>query len=229
MKKHVFRTEKLGDLFQNEAPLVWLFYGDSITQGARHTQGYRDYSQIFGEIVRFEMGRKKDVVLNTAISGNNTRNLLEGYEDRVARFSPDILFLMVGMNDSKENAVGAAEFEANLHALCMKFRKRNIRAILQTSSPVVPGARPDIEPRFPQYMDIVRRVAAERELPLIDQDRFWQDREGGFVAWSKDGYHPNANGHIALARHLFAAFRYPLESASLQFIPQGVECVTASA
>ena len=64
-------------------PVKWLFYGDSITHGAYHTFGWRDYTQLFAERVRGEMGRNMDVVINTAISGNTTRQLLEGFSWRV--------------------------------------------------------------------------------------------------------------------------------------------------
>src|SRR6478609_7274434 len=38
-----------------EHPLKWVFTGDSITQGAKHTLGYRSYPEIFSERIRFEM------------------------------------------------------------------------------------------------------------------------------------------------------------------------------
>ena len=41
----------LGDLISRKEPVRWLFAGDSITQGARHTRGHRDYTQLFKERV----------------------------------------------------------------------------------------------------------------------------------------------------------------------------------
>ena len=52
--------------FAAEKPVKWLFAGDSITHGALHTFGQRDYAQLFNERVRYEMGRPQDVVLPNA-------------------------------------------------------------------------------------------------------------------------------------------------------------------
>lgn len=38
--------ERVRQLLQSEQPVKWLFYGDSITHGALHTFGYRDYARL---------------------------------------------------------------------------------------------------------------------------------------------------------------------------------------
>ena len=42
-------------LIRSAEPVKWLFYGDSITHGAVHTFGARDYTEHFTERVRFEL------------------------------------------------------------------------------------------------------------------------------------------------------------------------------
>ena len=49
--------------------MLWLFTGDSITQGAAHIGEARSYPQLFEEWIRYQMGRSHDFVVNTAISG----------------------------------------------------------------------------------------------------------------------------------------------------------------
>ena len=66
-----------------DRPLKWLFYGDSITHGAVHTFGWRDYTQLFAERIRAELGRNMDVVINTAISGHNTEHLIDSFDWRL--------------------------------------------------------------------------------------------------------------------------------------------------
>src|SRR5437763_63070 len=93
--------------FTAQQPTKWLFNGDSITHGALHTFGWRDYVELFHERLRFELARGMDVVINTAISGDSTRGLLETFDWRVAQFRPDVVFLMIGMNDcSTSRAIG---------------------------------------------------------------------------------------------------------------------------
>jgi hypothetical protein len=57
--------ERPRTLLRTEKPVKWLFYGDSITHGAAHTRGWRDYTEIFSERIRTELQRAEDVVIKT--------------------------------------------------------------------------------------------------------------------------------------------------------------------
>ena len=56
-------------MMDDAPPLRWVFTGDSITHGAVHTYGWRDYTELFSERLRYEMGRRRDMVIKTGISG----------------------------------------------------------------------------------------------------------------------------------------------------------------
>ena len=43
--------ETIRRLLSRDAPVKWLFTGDSITHGALHTIGWRDYTELFSERV----------------------------------------------------------------------------------------------------------------------------------------------------------------------------------
>ncbi|MBU1700891.1 MAG: SGNH/GDSL hydrolase family protein [Candidatus Eisenbacteria bacterium] len=186
------------------APLTWLFYGDSITHGAYHTFGLRDYPELFDERVRGEMGRVSDTVINTAISGDTTRELLNGFARRVARFQPDLIFLMIGMNDcSEESGIDLAEFTGNLRRLADLAAGLPARLCLQTTCPILKGTAPDREPRFNDFMEAVREVARERLLPLIDHTAYWQMHPEQHGRWMSDSFHPNGHGHRVFAGLIF--------------------------
>lgn len=194
-------------LLAGETPRTWLFYGDSITHGVAHTHGWRDYTELFAERVRYEMGRALDIVLNTAVSGNTTIDLLDSFEWRVARFHPDVIFLMIGMNDSSDTRpeIDRATFTANLETICEKAESLGCLPVLQTTSLVLPGASPDREAHLPGFMDAVRAVARHRELPLVDHTAHWEDHGEQRYLWNSNAFHPNEMGHRALARCLFDA------------------------
>ena len=206
-------------LVQSKEPVRWLFYGDSITHGALHTLGQRDYTQLFAERVGYELGRHLDVVINTAISGNTTRHLLEGFEWRVTQFTPHAIFLMIGMNDcSDQNDLDLEEFEQNLHELAERMDMLGSRLILQTTCPILPGAAPDSEPHFMDYMDAIRRVASARGLPLVDHTEFWMEHADQHFFWMSDAFHPNGYGHQAFALLLYRAMGlYDPDSPSCRF------------
>lgn len=190
--------KRISHLLSQNAPCKWLFYGDSITHGARHTGNRRDYTQLFAEKIRFAEGRRQDVVINTAISGNTTRQLLAEFDWRLAQFSPQAVFLMIGMNDCANRQVPPAEYEENLLLLVQRIEDLSALPILQTTTPVVSGQAPDREPHFPAYMDIVRDIAARRHLPLIDHAAHWLNQKPFPIGWMSDAFHPNAEGHEAM-------------------------------
>ena len=185
-------------------PITWLFYGDSITQGATATFGWRDYTQLFSERIRGELVRVMDMVINSAINGNTTEELLETFDWRVERFEPDVVFLMIGMNDcSDDRPVTSEMFGSNLNKLIEKSKALKALPVLQTACPIIPGSAPEREPSFPTYMDIIRQVARDNKIPLIDHTKHWQANVNDPYLWMANGFHPNQYGHRAFANKIF--------------------------
>lgn len=185
-------------------PVAWLFIGDSITHGALHTMGWRDYTELFRERVLWEKSRRLDLVVNTAYSGFTTRGLLAEYDLRVDRFQADVVFIMIGMNDCSGQGVPPAEFRQNLRELAARIEARGGLPVLQTTCPVVVGKAPGREEYLPGYMDAVRQTAAALNVPLIDHHAHWQTfGEQRRCYLMSDPFHPNEYGHRAFAHHLF--------------------------
>jgi lysophospholipase L1-like esterase len=204
--------KRIRKLLHSKKPVKWLFYGDSITHGALHTFGWRDYSELFSERVRCELGRVNDIVIKTALSGNTTRDLLASFDWRVKQFHPQVVFIMIGMNDCVTGATGASvplpEFRTNLLTLVQSIRQiSECLPVLQTSNPVLPAAAPEREPHLDAYMETIRNVANGEGLPLIDHATYWKKETDGqphrFYSWMNDALHPNAMGHRVFAELIF--------------------------
>ncbi len=196
--------ERVKQFLKSEVPCKWLFYGDSITHGVLHTFGWRDYAELFEERVRFELRRTMDIVINTAISGNTTRALLTGFDWRVAQFKPDVVFIMIGMNDcSKNNDITVEEFERNLLDLTAKTVALGALPVLQTTCPILPQQAPDRAPNFDSYMEKIRKVANECQFPIIDHTQYWQQNPNSHFYWMSNAFHPNNYGHRAFADYIY--------------------------
>jgi len=200
--------KRIKEILSGETPAKWLFYGDSITHGALHTFGYRDYVELFAERVRFEMGRYQDVVINTAISGNNSQTLLDGFDWRVAQFNPNVVFIMVGMNDCNIGRdISRNQFESNLRELCGRITALGALPVLQTTCPILPHSSPEREPYFDNYMLTITGVAGDLKLPCIDHTAYWrkhfEQNAGLHQMWMNDGFHPNYHGHRVFAELVF--------------------------
>src|SRR5437870_925522 len=140
------------------APITWVFTGDSITHGASHTHGERSYPEHFAERVRWEMGRGRDVVVNTGISGDTADGILKDFEHRVARFKPDVVSIMIGMNDCAGGSAMRSKFETNLRELVHRVRSTSALPLLHTANPI-DTSRESRRNDLPAYNEIIVKVA----------------------------------------------------------------------
>ncbi len=193
-------------LLAGKRALTWVFTGDSITHGALHTLGWRSYPEHFAERVRWELRRMRDVVINTGISGDRTGGLLADLDWRVLRFKPDVVSVMLGMNDCSLGKAGRETFRKNLKAIVEKAQAAGAIPLLHTPNTVYvknAGGRSDL----PAYADIVRELAEGAKLALVDHWRHWSKvkaKQEDLLAWLEDrSIHPNVHGHRAFAHLIF--------------------------
>lgn len=200
--------ENIKELLREEKPLKWAFTGDSITAGVKHTHGYRSYPEIFGERIRWEMNRRRDVIINTAISGNVTQNILDDFNWRIEQFKPDIVSLMIGTNDCAEKEITAAIFENRLNDLLSKIRRTEAIPILHTPNTIIKEYAPENADIF-KYVAIIQKTAEKKSIVLIDNYTYWEgtsknhSKKDVLKNWLDDPVHPNQIGHQKIARFMF--------------------------
>ena len=197
--------ERLAD----ERPLTWVLTGDSITHGIVHTHGGRSYPEHLHEVVRGDLGRARDALINTGVSGNRLADILGDWDHRVARWSPDVVTLMIGTNDCAPDAHGrgttVADFTADLVRFVNLVRALDAIPALQTPPPV-DAANAGSRAGIGEFVDAVRKVAHETDAILADHHMCFGRLGGGAMPWSLmgDPFHPNELGHAAIARELAA-------------------------
>lgn len=200
--------ERIKKLLRKKDPIKWLFTGDSITAGVKHTHGYRSYPEIFGERIRWEMSRPRDTVINTAISGNVAQNIIDDFNWRIDQFKPQIVSLMIGTNDCARKAMTPEIFEENLHFLSDKIKGIDAIALLHTPNVIIYEDAPE-RAGLIEYVKAIRKVAGSEKLILVDNYAYWEDvikshpEINVFKEWLDDYLHPNGTGHREIARLLF--------------------------
>lgn len=194
------------ELLGRKTPNTWLFTGDSITHGAKHTHGGRSYPEVFAERIRWELARVRDVVINTGISGNTTQNILNDFEWRVSHFKPDVVSLMIGTNDCAKKELTPAVFRSNLELLVTKMRDAGAIPVLHTPNIIIASGAPERQ-RLPDYIPAIREVAAAKGAVLVDNYKYWssEPQEAVFKNWLNDPLHPNGEGHKQIAQLMFRA------------------------
>ncbi|HBE41283.1 MAG TPA: SGNH/GDSL hydrolase family protein [Bacteroidales bacterium] len=197
-------TEKLKNKID---PLIWLFTGDSITHGAKHTHGYRSYPEIFAERIRWELGRTRDIIINTGISGNTTRVISEDFDWRIGQFKPNIVSLMIGTNDCATGRIDIKSFEENLNMLAAKIRDIGAIPVLHTPNPIITEKAPE-RIRLSDYVSVIRSVSLKNKIILVDNYSYWsetlqQGKTDVYKEWLNDPLHPDGDGHSEIARLMF--------------------------
>lgn len=200
--------EKIQQLLKSDKPNTWVFSGDSVTQGAHHTFGCRSYSEIFSERVRWEMRRVTDMVINSGVNGTNTDHLLQNFDWLVGQFKPAVVSVMFGLNDCQVPQITPAVFETNLLTILKKIRAMNAIPVLQTPNGIdhagIALMKTASREKVPDYIRVMEQVAKENKIILVNNWQYWNNAGlDTFKAWLDDPFHPNAEGHLRIARLFF--------------------------
>ncbi|WKA50248.1 S-layer homology domain-containing protein [Planococcus liqunii] len=131
-------------------------------------------------------------VKNAGVSGNTTENALKRLKTDVLDHKPNTVIMMFGLNDAlirsdtKKPQVDKVQFEQNLVNMIGQMKKQQIEVILMTNLPVHEEtyykaqsfANPDIRKLYADqggirawensYNDIIRKIARQQNLKLID-------------------------------------------------------------
>ncbi|MCK3771094.1 SGNH/GDSL hydrolase family protein [Microbacterium aerolatum] len=204
---------RLRAVLDSGRPLTWVMTGDSITHGLIHTRGARNYVDHLHELIRGDLGRVQDAVINTAVTGWRIPLIVEDFDRRVATWQPDIVTLMIGTNDCStvwvDPVVSPSEFGSDVAMFVARVREIGAIPVLQTP-PVADLAHAPDRARLGEFAEAMREVARREEVLLVDQNAVFAEFSVGTgpgnegMPWGllDDAFHPNAAGHAALALEL---------------------------
>lgn len=159
-------------------------FGDSNTSGSYLPKEFPQYPEHNWPAL---LGIK-----NAGVSGNTTASALKRFEKDVLSKQPATVVMMFGLNDAlihpttKQPQVSKAQFEQNISSMASQMKANNIAVILMTNLPVNESIyyqfqiaqNPEIRKLYADkgglhawedsYNDIIRKVARQQSLPLID-------------------------------------------------------------
>lgn len=191
-----------------------LFQGDSITDCQRNRdlfddlgRGYVNMTAGFLNARYPELGAE---CLNRGISGNRTGDLLARWEEDCLLLEPDVLSLLIGINDvwrryDRDLPTSAETFADNYRQLLRSTRERlpEVRILLLEPFllPVPEDRRrwrEDLDPK----LAVVRDLAREFEADLIPLDGLFAtaSTRQPCAFWAHDGVHPSPAGHGLIAQ-----------------------------
>lgn len=196
-------------LARMDRPLVWVITGDSITQGAKWLGHERGYPEIVQERVRWSLNRRRDLIINSGVSGEKTGGLLADFDWRVLHFHPDIVSIMIGMNNAAAGLAGRPAFETDLREMIRLIRTAGAIPVLHRTNPIDDeNAGAKTRSDLPAYNEVIARVAQSTQTILVDHWTHWRKAKPTPAAlrdWLADPIHPNAAGHRQMAIEFFKA------------------------
>ena len=197
---------RIRNRIRDEAAILWSFLGDSITHGAVHTWGQRDYVELFDEQIRVVLGRRMDLVINGSYNGYDTNAMLPELEHRCLRFRPDIVGIALGMNDAARGRDGVGTFVANLRAMITQIRATCGAEVFLQTPVLIDYAGAPSRAALPGYVAAIREMGSSESIAVCDHYAAWETyaaEPGKQIAdVLANPFHPNAEGHRLMATTL---------------------------
>ena len=197
-----------------------LFTGDSVTDCGRSASGSinclgHGYPIFIAALLGADMPELELTFLNTGVSGNRIRDLRARWQADVIDHKPDIVSILIGINDvwrryDSDSATPADLFERDYRFLLEKTRRDLPGVQIVMMEPFllsIPEDRRMWREDLDVKIQMVRSLAAEFADAFIPLDGIFAAaacrREKSF--WAPDGVHPAAPGHALIAENWIEA------------------------
>ncbi|WP_309120297.1 SGNH/GDSL hydrolase family protein [Paenibacillus sp.] len=204
MKTATIALQTMEKMARGEHAVI-VMLGDSITEPNYHVHGHMNYAGLLHERLLEKFGRHL-LAVNAGVSGNTAQNLINRLERDVLRFTPDLVTIMIGINDCGA-AVPLEEYAADLERLIRSIRGQGAEVLLMTPHPLMKEDS-DVASKYTtyrQYITEIREVSRNLQVPLCDIYEAWGTLvdPGTHSTLMNDFLHPNELGHRVIADVVF--------------------------
>ena len=206
-----FNTDNIKEGQASSSPaLKYVALGDSLTFGAGVTEFQDTYPYLVASNIA---NRNKDKVLtlyNYSWPGDRTNDLIVKFLDKSISEQPDIITIMIGVNDI-HGQIKASEFKENYSNILFRLTRETKASIYVVSIPYI-GADKLILPPYDYYFDyktkqfngIIKKLAADYNVKYIDlySPTVNLFKESG-SHYSADLFHPSASGYALWGKIIY--------------------------
>jgi len=208
--------------------LTVLFQGDSITDAGRSKGNYyanagsgmgMGYVQ---HTATHLMGTNPKVdwkIYNRGISGHKVFQLANRWEDDALQLGPDVLSILIGVNDFwhtlSHNYEGTAQtYEKDFIQLVERTKKAlpNVKLIIAEPFVCDDGTAIDTEKwrtGFPAYQAAAKKIAQQFDAVFVPYQKVFDEarKTAPTSYWCPDGVHPSMAGNYLMAKAWLEGFR----------------------
>ncbi|WP_161879691.1 SGNH/GDSL hydrolase family protein [Alkalibacterium sp. MB6] len=194
-----------------------LFIGDSTTDAGRDRMNPESMGQGFPLLISAALQNvfpeKRLTFINRGIGGDKLVDLKNRWEEDCLNLNPDIVTVMIGINDTWSNESKADgpseeeldEFESNYRFLLKSLHQRTDAKVILMEPFVLPFPKDRVYWRadLDKRIHVVRKMAGEYQTELIPLDGLLNAAglKNGFSYYTgDDGVHPTVAGHGFIAK-----------------------------
>ena len=183
-----------------------LFQGDSITDAGRKREDIHDmgngYPRYAAELLKNKYPEIEFEFINLGISGNQTKDLVERLDADFINVNPDILSILIGVNDVWHHAgdkswIPDEIFEQRYRTVLSGIKEETKAKIMIMEPFLIPAEdklffREDLAPKI----EIIRKLAREYADVYLPTDGLLQSAFIGDdpLSYAADGVHPTKKG-----------------------------------
>lgn len=194
--------------------------GDSVSTGAKSSgnTGIGPYADAYPEMTKkalsMKFGNSGVKLTNNAIGGSTSDWTADRLERTVVQYSPDLVIVCFGMNDSSADRVGYTDetFRTNMVGQVEYIRERCPDTEILLVSSLLGNPYCFREERYVSHARILGEIAAEYDgVAFCDPqavERFYLERKEFADLMADNMVHPNDHGMRLIAQTIFDAFRY---------------------
>lgn len=223
-----------GARIKNGESVVLAFFGDSVTHGEfEFTNGYKEsvhrpelvFHKLLADRIKAEFGTEVTVI-NAGIGGNFSDDGLARIQADVLDKKPDFCCVMFGTNDvtnARKGQEALDKYAQNMKEIISKLQTQNIEVLVMTPGMLCSRGVKGFKGgwwfihkyyeslqkggKMDQYVDAMRKVAKEMNVPVADAYAEWKALEKKGVdttAMLVNGVnHPTAEAHQIFADKLY--------------------------
>ena len=165
-----------------------LFLGDSITE-------MYDIDKYFPDYYHVQSGQ----------GGNKTADILDHMDERVYRYNPSKVFLLLGINNFTWNNDSSDCVVSDIEEICDKIHDRNpyTEIYIESIYPYAAENYDEITEKVVAANKELKKYANDKGFTYIDMYSVLKDENGYFNwAYTDDGLHPNENGYKVITEKL---------------------------
>ena len=186
-----------------------LFQGDSITDAGRDRADYHNLAG-YTTYVADSLGDEHEYI-NLGISGNTSTMLLDRYESDIKKINPDIMTLLIGINDiwrrhDENTYISPEQYNKNVTEIITRLKNDcpNVKIIILEPFLLPAKERLFWAGELGEIIRECRQVALKYADGYVALDGIFAKKmmETGWEILSADGVHPLDEGNKLIAKHL---------------------------